>query len=79
MEDHGSSPDWAISSPDPTSTGNSWAWWLKSVISATVGSVKQEDHSPGWPGQKVRPYIQNNHSKKGWRYGSSSTPPAQQA
>jgi hypothetical protein len=31
----------------------------------------QEDHSPGWPGQRVRPYFQNSQTTKGWRWGSS--------
>jgi hypothetical protein len=25
----------------------------------------------GWPGQKARPYLQNNQRKKGWTHGSS--------
>jgi hypothetical protein len=33
-----------------------------------MGRVKQEDFNPGQPGKKVRPYIQNNQSKKGWRH-----------
>jgi hypothetical protein len=30
----------------------------------------EKDHGPGQPGQKVRPYEQNNQSKTGWRHGS---------
>jgi hypothetical protein len=29
---------------------------------------KPEIGGPGWPGQKARPYVQNNQSTKGWRY-----------
>jgi hypothetical protein len=29
------------------------------------------DHSPGWPGQKMTPYLKNNQSKKVWRHGLS--------
>jgi hypothetical protein len=29
-----------------------------------VRNLKQEDHGPGQPGQKVRPYLQKNQSKK---------------
>jgi hypothetical protein len=49
------------------------------VILATAGSVKEEDCSPGWPGQQTRPYPQNNQSKTSWRHGSSSNMPASQA
>jgi hypothetical protein len=30
------------------------------------------------PGQKARPYFQNNQGKKGWKYGSSGRAPAYQ-
>jgi hypothetical protein len=40
-----------------------------------LGDWDQEDHSPGWPGQKARPYFQNNQSKKDWRYGLSGRYP----
>jgi hypothetical protein len=33
------------------------------VIPATAGSLKWEDQGPGQPGQKVRPYVQNNQNK----------------
>jgi hypothetical protein len=50
----------------------SWAWWCTPVSPVMVGSVKQENCGPGWPGQKKsRLYLQNNQSKKGWRRGSS--------
>jgi hypothetical protein len=32
-------------------------------------NCKIEGHSPGWNEQKRRPYLQNNHYKKGWRCG----------
>jgi hypothetical protein len=48
------------------------------VIPATSRSLKWEDRGPGWPGQTVRPYLQNNSSKKGHRYRSSSRVPALQ-
>jgi hypothetical protein len=35
------------------------------VIPATMGSIKQEGPSLGQPGQKVRPHLQKNQSKKG--------------
>jgi hypothetical protein len=54
----------------------SWVWWLTAVVSAMVGSVKQENCAPDWPGQKARLYLQNNQSIKGWRYDSSSRAPA---
>jgi hypothetical protein len=41
------------------------------VIPAMIGKHKWENHSPSQPGQKARPYFQNNQSKKGWRNGSS--------
>jgi hypothetical protein len=34
------------------------------VIPAMAGSVKKEDWGPGQPGQKMRPYVKNNQSKK---------------
>jgi hypothetical protein len=37
-----------------------------------AGSLKWEDYSPDWPGQKVRLYLQNDQYKKGWRCGSGS-------
>jgi hypothetical protein len=41
----------------------------------TVGSLRKEGYSPGWPNQKERPYLKNNQSKKGWRHGSSHREP----
>jgi hypothetical protein len=36
------------------------------AILMTAGSIKQEFHSPGWPGQKARPYIKKKKkSSKG--------------
>jgi hypothetical protein len=35
------------------------------VILVMEESVKQKDHSPGQPGQKARPDLQNNQSKNG--------------
>jgi hypothetical protein len=43
------------------------------VIPVTWGSTKWEDYGPARPRQKVRPRLQNNQSKKGWRSGSSGT------
>jgi hypothetical protein len=40
--------------------------------STMAQSLKSKDHSPGWPGQKARPCLQNNQSKKGWRHGRVS-------
>jgi hypothetical protein len=57
----------------------SWVWWHAPVTLATAGSVKYEAHSPGWPGQKVRPYLKNNQRKKGWRHGSNPRTTAWQA
>jgi hypothetical protein len=51
------------SSRDPISN-NRWAQWYASVIPATVGSLKEEDHSPGWLVQKVKLYLKNNQRKK---------------
>jgi hypothetical protein len=42
------------------------------IIPATVGSIKQKDHGLGWPGQKTRPYLENNQSKRSWRRSSTS-------
>jgi hypothetical protein len=33
----------------------------------------------GWPGQKIRAYLQNNQIKKGWRHGTSGGVPTSQA
>jgi hypothetical protein len=38
----------------------SWVWWCTPVIPAMAESLKLEDHSPGWLGQKAIPYLQNN-------------------
>jgi hypothetical protein len=37
------------------------------AIPAMEGSLKWEDHGPGQPGQKARPYFQYNQSKRGWK------------
>jgi hypothetical protein len=37
-----------------------WVWWHRPVTPGTSGSIKQEDFSPGWPGEKAIPYLQNN-------------------
>jgi hypothetical protein len=54
-------------SETPITTEKSWAWWHVPIISVTVGGIKWEEHGLGWPGQKSRPHLQNNQSKKGWR------------
>jgi hypothetical protein len=51
--------------------GKKLVWWHTAVFPVMVGSLKQENRSPGQPRQKMRPYLQNNQSKKGWWYGSS--------
>jgi hypothetical protein len=33
-------------------------------IPVSAGSTKEKDHEPGWPGQKEKPYLQNNQSKE---------------
>jgi hypothetical protein len=33
------------------------------VFPVTVGSIKQNDHGPGRPAQKGRPYLQNTEQK----------------
>jgi hypothetical protein len=38
-----------------------------------AGSVKQEDCGPGWPGEKMRPYLKNNQGGKGYKLGSSGS------
>jgi hypothetical protein len=42
----------------------SWAQWCMPIIPTMVGSLKQDDCGPGWPGQKARPYLKNNQSKE---------------
>jgi hypothetical protein len=42
------------------------------IIPETAENIKQEDSGPGWPGQKVRPYLQNNQSKKSSDFYSSN-------
>jgi hypothetical protein len=49
---------------DPISVEKSCVRWCTIATPATVGSIKQEDCGPGWPGQKVRPYLQNAQHKK---------------
>jgi hypothetical protein len=38
--------------------------------------VKEEICGLDSPGQKVRPYLHNNHSEKGWKHSSSGRIPA---
>jgi hypothetical protein len=38
---------------DPISI-NSWVQWCTPVIPVNTGSIKQEDRSPGQPGQKSK-------------------------
>jgi hypothetical protein len=49
------------------STEKSWVWWLTSIIPATEGSLKYEDHGPGWPVSRARPCLQINQRK--WNGG----------
>jgi hypothetical protein len=59
---------------------NQWLGMMTHICHPSYcGKHKQEDHSLGQPGQKARPYLQNNQSKKGWGRASSSTAPAWQA
>jgi hypothetical protein len=37
-------------------------WWYMPVILATLGTINRSQ-GPGWPGQKVRPYLKNNQRK----------------
>jgi hypothetical protein len=39
------------------------------VIPVTAESIKWEDRGLGQLGQKVRLYLKNNLSKKGWKHG----------
>jgi hypothetical protein len=43
------------------------------------GSLKWKDGGVGRHGLKGRPFLQNNQSKQGWRYGASSRELALQA
>jgi hypothetical protein len=43
---------------------NSWVWWHVPIISTTAGNLKHKNRGLGWPGQKARPYLQNNQNKK---------------
>jgi hypothetical protein len=52
-----------ISLQDPILT-NGWVRWYMPVISAMEESIEQGGCSPGWPGQKARPYLKNNQRKK---------------
>jgi hypothetical protein len=52
---------------------NMLVWWHTPVIQ------QWEDHSPGSPGQKARPHLQENQSQSSWGYASSSGTPASQA
>jgi hypothetical protein len=59
QEDHGLRPAWAKSSWERPHLNR--AQWYMSVIPSTAGKSK----IGGQTGQKVRPYLQNNQSKKG--------------
>jgi hypothetical protein len=49
------------------------------VIPGMSGSLKWEGRGPGWPGQKVRHYLQNNHSKKSYRQAEEHLPSKHEA
>jgi hypothetical protein len=49
-----------------------WMWGYEPIIPAMPESLEQEDHNLGKLGEKMRSYLQNNQSKKGWQHGSSS-------
>jgi hypothetical protein len=42
-----------------------WSWWHVPVIPATMGNLKEKNGGSAWLGQKIRPYLPNNQSKKG--------------
>jgi hypothetical protein len=46
------------------------------AIPATFKSTNMKFPVQASPGIKVRPYLKNNQSKKGWQSGSSSRVPA---
>jgi hypothetical protein len=52
-------------------TKESWTWWHTLVIPATEGSTNRMIVV-----QKVKPYLKNNQSKKGWKHSLSSGVPA---
>jgi hypothetical protein len=49
---------------DPISMGKNLVMVAAPVIPETEGSVKQEDHNTGPPGQKASPYLKNNQNIK---------------
>jgi hypothetical protein len=51
-------------------------WWFVPLIQTPEGSIKEENHNPGWCGQRTWSYLQNNNSKKDRRHGWSGTVPA---
>jgi hypothetical protein len=44
---------------------------VRTSCTSDCGKRKWENCSLGWSRQKVRPYLQNNQSKKEWRNGSN--------
>jgi hypothetical protein len=42
----------------------SWAWWYTLVILVTAGSLKLEDHSSHWLGQKAKPKAKITRAKR---------------
>jgi hypothetical protein len=50
-------PVWAKRLMRPHLNGKKLEVWYATVIPATAGSIKQEDHNTSQPGQKVRPYL----------------------
>jgi hypothetical protein len=70
-EDQDSRPALAKSLQDSISS-NSWGWWCVPVIPATARNIKEDDHGRGPTGQKARPYIQCNQSRKSWKCSLSS-------
>jgi hypothetical protein len=74
-KNHGSMPAWTKTLVRLHLNRKIWAWWQALMIPKTIGSIKWEDHNPGQPGQKVRPCLQNNQTKQGWRRGSRGRVP----
>jgi hypothetical protein len=55
---------WANSLQDSISTGKKLGMVVCAYYPRDRGKHKEEDHGPGWPGKKARPYLQNNRNKK---------------
>jgi hypothetical protein len=76
--------DWEDHGSRPTGKKKKSSWDPISMEKVGCGSMHlssqwpTENHSLDQPGQKVRPYLQNNQGQKGWRCGSSSPAPALQ-